>query len=287
MLYYWRDKGCPYLDGRRKLSARPDSRGGRVVWLFRKDELEQVGPLFANRKAAPPAHSLRGKSPAGGEAKRKLWAQQDVIEDGGGRHMRSGAAQRFLGVTQSALSRWSRLACPYLPASRVLRYVTREVMGTPTFYYPLSELEEVKAAMARADAAGPGPDEVTLEEAARRLGVSGHCLRYRGIREQLGLTGRLYPVRHPSGRTSHRLALTVKEVDEAKHRGTDVYITGKQAVGFTGLSWTDLTRICQPGGDVRFRRKGRRLKVHLGDFARWLEKNRPEVFEKNPPEVLE
>jgi hypothetical protein len=59
----------------------------------------------------------------------------------------------------------------------------------------------------------------------------------------------------------------VTAIDE----GGGAYITGKQACLLTGMSPTEITRICQPGGPVRYERQGRRLKLHARDLADYLE----------------
>jgi hypothetical protein len=49
------------------------------------------------------------------------------------------------------------------------------------------------------------------------------------------------------------------------------YITGKQACRMTGMTPTEVTRLCREGGPVRFKRHGRRLKVNAVDLARYLD----------------
>ena len=51
----------------------------------------------------------------------------------------------------------------------------------------------------------------------------------------------------------------------------DAYVTAKQAVSLTAMSYPQLSKLCKLGGPVRFKRPSlRRLLVHLVDLTRYL-----------------
>jgi hypothetical protein len=51
----------------------------------------------------------------------------------------------------------------------------------------------------------------------------------------------------------------------------DQAISGKVACQMTGFTPSQLSKLCRPGGPVRYERRGRRLKVHAADLARYIE----------------
>jgi hypothetical protein len=51
---------------------------------------------------------------------------------------------------------------------------------------------------------------------------------------------------------------------------TTDYISGKEACMLTGLAPSALSKLCRPGGPIRYCRRGRRLRVHAADLARYI-----------------
>lgn len=49
--------------------------------------------------------------------------------------------------------------------------------------------------------------------------------------------------------------------------GDEAYRPAKVAAALTAMSLSKISKLCQPGGPVRYRRSGNRLDVHLGDLA--------------------
>jgi hypothetical protein len=50
----------------------------------------------------------------------------------------------------------------------------------------------------------------------------------------------------------------------------DSFISGKEACRLTAFSPSQVSKLCKPNGPIRYERRGRRLRVHAGDLARYL-----------------
>jgi hypothetical protein len=218
MLYAWRDQGCPYRKGRRitcKVVLVKGDGGGwngpRLAYFFLRRELEQIAPLY--HAPGDGAYSLRGKTGGSSRMLKARYRDREVIVRHGRRLLASRAAQRFLGVNQSVLSKWTRTRCPFHPDGKRLNFVWGDEAGGKTRYYFEDELHQVKEAKDRLPREAPGPEEIDLAETAKRLNVSPLALRYRQTRSALGLRAILRPARGNDGRPHRRLVFRAADVD--------------------------------------------------------------------------
>jgi phage terminase Nu1 subunit (DNA packaging protein) len=277
---YWRDRGCPYLPGRKKLEFRvewvivPGRPGAWPVHFYSRAELEHVGALFRNRHVVPPPYSLRGKTDGAARAQRARWDAAQQVERDGKVWLSALAARELLGVSGPTLQRWSRKSCPFLD-DRCLTCRWEQVAGSAVRYYDPAELAAVREKKAQLPADVTGPGLLSLEQAAGRLGLAARQLRYRAVREALGLRALGMAVRTADRGPRRRLAFDEADVAHLL-AGANRYIAGTLARRMLDVDASKLWRLCR-AGRLRHRRPGgdpHRLEVHLGDLLRHLQERR-------------
>jgi hypothetical protein len=222
VLYNWRDKGCPYVEGR-KLDVKPVLVTGsgwnapRLVYFFSRSQLEQVAPLFHAKGEG--RYSRRGKTGGSAAVLKARYAAQEVVEEGGRRLLSPAAARKYLGVSEATLLRWSSKGCPHWPGGRALPSEARDVAGVLTRFYSAEDLNALRRLLDSLPAHAAGPGEIGLDEAARRLGLDPQQLRYKKTRDLLGVRGSLRLVRGSDGRPKRRLVFSAAEVDRLAQGG--------------------------------------------------------------------